>query len=57
MEIIITTWFLLSLIVAIWGTAREIGFVGAMIVSVLLSPLAGLVFVLLSPKKMKKVKM
>jgi hypothetical protein len=48
---------MLSLVIALWGSTREIGFVGAMIVSVLLSPIAGVVFVLLSPRKMKKVKM
>jgi hypothetical protein len=48
---------MLSLVIALWGSTREIGFIGAMIVSVLLSPIAGLVFVLLSPKKLKKAKM
>jgi hypothetical protein len=57
MSTVLTLWFILSLVIALWGTTREIGFVGAMIVSVLLSPLAGMVFVLLSPKKLKKAKM
>ncbi|MBR9997552.1 MAG: hypothetical protein KFF73_01210 [Cyclobacteriaceae bacterium] len=56
MSTILTVWFMLSLVIAFWGSTREIGFIGAMIVSVLLSPLAGLVFVLLSPRKMKKLK-
>jgi hypothetical protein len=57
MSTVLTLWFMLSLVIALWGSTREIGFVGAMIVSVLLSPIAGIVFVLLSPRKMKKVKM
>jgi len=52
----ITVWFALSLIIALWGSTREIGFIGGMIISVLLSPIAGLIFLLLSPRKMKKVK-
>jgi hypothetical protein len=48
---------MLSLIIALWGSTREIGFFGAMIVSVLLSPVAGFIFVILSPRRVKKAGM
>jgi hypothetical protein len=57
MSTILTVWFSLSLIIALWGSTKEIGFIGGMIVSVLLSPLAGFVFVLLSPRKYRKAKL
>lgn len=43
-------WFILSLIVAILGSSRKIGFGGALFVSVFLSPLIGFIVVLCSQR-------
>lgn len=52
METIIVVWFVISLAIAVWGSRKQIGFIGTFIVSALLSPVAGVVFVLLSPRKL-----
>jgi len=57
MTTILTLWFGFALVIAFWASTREIGFIGGLIVSVLLSPIAGFAFVILSPRKMKKAKM
>lgn len=57
MTTILTLWLSLALVVALWATTREIGFIGGLIVSILLSPIAGFTFVILSPRKIKKAKM
>lgn len=56
MTTILTLWLGLAMVIAIWATTKEIGFIGGLIVSVLLSPIAGFTFVILSPRKIKKAK-
>lgn len=56
MYTIILSWIGLSLMISIWGSNKEIGFMGSMIISLLLSPIGGFIFVLLSPRKLKKIK-
>lgn len=41
-------WFILSLIVGAVGSGRKIGFISAFFISLLLSPLVGLIFTLVS---------
>jgi len=57
MTTILALWFGLALVVALWASTKEIGFIGGLIVSILLSPIAGFTFVILSPRKIKKAKM
>ena len=43
-------WFIFALIVAFIGSGRRIGFFLALVVSLLLSPLIGFIFVILSKR-------
>src|ERR1051326_4993760 len=49
MEGLVLAWLLLSVVVAFFGDGREIGFGKALLVSLLLSPLIGSIFVATSP--------
>ena len=49
--ILIAPWLLFSLIVGILGAGRTTGFFGALLLSLLLSPLIGLIIVLVSQRK------
>ena len=46
-------WFLLSLLVGSIGNNRNIGFWGAFILSLILSPIIGLIFTLISNSKIQ----
>lgn len=48
-------WFFLSLIVASIGSSKEIGFWGSFFLSLLLSPLIGLIIVLVSKPKRQNI--
>ena len=48
---IVFTWFIFSLIVGAIGSGRKIGFGGAFFLSLLLSPLIGLIITLVSKNK------
>lgn len=52
--IIIFVWAVLSVIVAFAARPKRIGFWGALLVSVLLSPIIGFIFVSLSQRKDKE---
>lgn len=52
----IIVWILLSIVIAIEGKNRRIGFWWGLIACLLLSPLIGLIIVLLSEKKTKQCK-
>jgi len=47
---LVLLWFVLSILVASIGSNRKIGFVRAFLICVLLSPLIGLIFILISEK-------
>ena len=49
--IIFILWIVFTIVVCLAGSSRNIGFWGAFIVSLLLSPVVGLLFVLLSKDK------
>jgi len=51
MEFFIVLWLLISFALAFAGRSRKIGFTRALLLSLLLSPLIGLIFILLSEKK------
>ncbi|NKI27136.1 hypothetical protein HCG49_11235 [Arenibacter sp. 6A1] len=44
-------WILCSFVIGYLGTTKKIGFVFALILSLLLSPIVGLIIVLVSKKK------
>ena len=46
--LVVIAWLVFSFLVAFFGGNRKIGFTGALILSLIFSPLIGLVFVLLS---------
>lgn len=46
-------WFMLSVSVGILGMDRRLGFIKAMLLSVVLSPVGGVIAVLLSKKRIK----
>lgn len=46
----IVTYLILALVLAFWGRERNVGFVSALLFSVLLTPIAGLIVVINSPK-------
>ncbi len=48
---IVILWIVLSLLLGAAGSERQIGFVGAFFLSLLLSPILGALFVLMSEKK------
>lgn len=50
MESIIIIWIILSILIAALGRKRKIGFGRALLICILLSPLIGLIFVLVSEK-------
>jgi hypothetical protein len=50
MEFLIVLWLLVSFALAFAGKSRRIGFTQALVVSLLLSPLIGLIIILLSEK-------
>ena len=52
--IIFVLWLLASLFVASMGTDKTIGFGGTLLVSILFSPLVGIIVVLCSADKTKK---
>ena len=45
------TWVIFALIIGCAGQQRRIGFLGAFLISLFLSPLAGLLIIVISPKK------
>jgi hypothetical protein len=51
---LIAVWAVLSVIVAIAGRPKRIGFWGALLISVLLSPIIGFIIVSLSQRKGKE---
>ncbi len=50
MALIVTIWIILSFLVASFGKNRKIGFAQALLACLLLSPLIGLIIVLISEK-------
>jgi len=48
-------WLGLSLLVGVAGSSRKIGFMGGFILAVILSPIIGIVIVLMSAKKIDTV--
>jgi len=57
MYTILFFWLGLSLLIAVWGTTKQIGFGASLIISLLLSPIGGFVFTALSPRKLTKAKL
>jgi len=57
MYTILFFWIGLSLLIGVWGSTRQIGFGGSVVISLLLSPIGGIIFVALSPRKFKKAKL
>lgn len=51
---LIIPWFLLSIIIGIVGASRTTGFFGAFLLSLLFSPLIGLIIVAVSQRKSDK---
>ena len=51
---VIVTWIILSFVVGVIGASRKITFGGAFFLSILLSPLIGLIITLVSEKKDQK---
>jgi hypothetical protein len=51
--ITIVIWIFLALLVASFGSDRKIGFLVSLLISIFLSPIIGLIFVLFSDKKSK----
>lgn len=51
MTILIVTWVIFSFLVALFGATRGIGFSKSLLVSVILTPLVGIIAALLSKSK------
>ncbi|MEO5593385.1 MAG: hypothetical protein ABIR15_03700 [Chitinophagaceae bacterium] len=49
--VIIIIWILLSLVVAIFGAGRKIGFIKSLFTSVFLTPVIGIIIISFSQKK------
>ncbi|RYD50950.1 MAG: hypothetical protein EOP52_11105 [Sphingobacteriales bacterium] len=50
-------WFMLSISVGILGIDRKLGFVKAMMLAMLLSPVGGVIAVMLSKKQLREKRM
>lgn len=48
---LIFIWILFSIFVGVFGATRKIGFIGAFLLSLLLSPILGLIFTMISKDK------